>query len=348
MNFGTPALLFLMVGLLPVAAALVWLARWRREAVRRLIGGGTRASGGRRALKAALLLSALAFVVLAAARPQRGSKKVLLPREGNDVMIALDVSLSMLATDVSPNRFDHTKAILGGLLDRLQGDRVGLVVFAGTAALRMPLTTDMGVARELIQSAAIKEGGLAAGTGIGDAIRVGVTSFPTDDHTRGKVLLIVSDGEDLAGSPQDAVRSARDRGILVYTMGVGTDAGGAIVIPRTRGTTDRRTPEPAATAATSRRDDGTLRQLAGAGRGRYVDGNGDDPAADIAEEIGRLARTKFESQEGTLPIERFQPFAAIALVLLALEFLIPDQRRRGQRAGAPGRGLLGRRRDQAA
>jgi Ca-activated chloride channel family protein len=330
MNFGLPWLLTLLVALVPVALVLALLWRWRQMAARRLVRGGFGVPPGRaqRLVKAVLLLAALALLVVGAARPQRGSTRVLLPREGTDVMIALDVSASMLATDIEPNRFERSKAILTALVGRLQGDRVGLTVFAGTAALRFPLTVDTAAARELIRSAAIREGNLQAGTGVGDGIRVAAASFPPEDQTRSKVILLVSDGEDLAGAPLEAVKAARDRGIIIYTMGIGTDVGGSIVVPRPNGSPERRIDPSTGQPAVSRRDESVLRQIAAQGRGRYFDGNGDDPAAAVADEIGRLARTRFESQEGTLPIERFQWFVAAALVLLLAEFLLPDSRRR--------------------
>lgn len=349
MTFGAPIFLLLLFGLVPVLIAMLALARWRRAAARRLVSGASgRVSRVRRLLKAGLVLAGLALIAVAAARPQRGSRHVLLPREGTDVMIVLDVSVSMLATDVEPNRLARAKAILNSLLDRLQGDRVGLVVFAGTAGLRFPVSTDIAAARELIHSTTIKEGGLAAGTGIGDAIRVAATSFPPSDQARSKVMLIISDGEDLAGSPQDAVRTALDRGVLVYTMAIGTEQGGTIVVPRPTGTPEQRVDRTTGQPATSRRDETVLRQVANAGRGRYFDGNDGDPAAAVAEEIGRLARTRFESQEGTLPLERFQWFAAAALLLLVVDLLLPDTLRRRRGAdrvlGTPSR----RRRDEAA
>src|SRR5207253_180091 len=203
MSFGVPLLLLLLLALLPVVTALVWLARWRRTAARRLVqGSGRRVSRGRRLLKAGLLLSSLALLALAAAQ-------------------------------------------------------------------------------QLISGTAIKEGGLAPGTGIGDGIRLAVSSFPTDDQTRSKVMVLVSDGEDLAGSPQDAVKNAVARGVIVHAIGVGTAAGGTIIAPQPAGTAAPRVDPQTGQPATSRLDEGLLRNLAGAGKGRYVDGNGDDAAATI-------------------------------------------------------------------
>lgn len=323
MSFGQPLLLLLLIALLPVVAAWIWLGLWRRAAARRLAGtSARRISRWRRPVKMALVLCGLALVAVAAAGPRRGERRVLLPRQGADVIIGLDVSASMLATDVAPNRFDQAKLMLNNLLDRLQGDRVGLVVFAGNAGLRFPLTTDIEVAKDLINSSAIKEGGLSAGTGIGDAIRLAVSTYPEgEEGARSKVLVLVTDGEDIAGGPEDAVRQARDRGIIVHTVGIGTQEGGAIVLPtpaRGGGGAGNTTP------ATSRRDEGLLRLLADTGRGRYFDAATGDVAAGVADAIGRLERTNFESQEGTIPIERFQPFVIAALALLALDLLIGE------------------------
>ncbi len=325
MHFGTPQLLGLLVALPMCAAALLWLARWRRSAARRLTGVAAGAWRWRRPLKAGLALGALALLALAAARPQIGSTRILLPREGTDVMIVLDVSASMLADDVPPNRLERAKVVLSALLDRLQGDRVGMVVFAGSAGLRLPLTTDIAAAREQIRTTTIKEGGLAAGTGIGDGIRQATQFFPTENEARSKVMIVVSDGEDLTGAPQEAVTVARGRNVVLYTMGIGTEAGGTLIAPGRDGRAQPRVDPQTGQPATSKADFGLLRALASAGKGRYVDGTADDASARLAEEIGRLARSRFESQEGTLPIERFQWPAAAALLLLVLDFLISDR-----------------------
>lgn len=343
-TFARPWLLTLLVAVPLVAGLLLWLAAWRRGATRRLVGRSSvvRASQAARVVKGVLLLGGLAALVVAAARPQIGSRAVLLPREGTDVMIALDVSASMLATDIAPNRFTAAKSLISQVLDGLQGDRVGLTAFAGNAVLRFPLTTDIDAARELVNSTAIREGNLRPGTGIGDALRVSGGGFGTDG-SRGKVIILISDGEDLVGGAVEGVRVPLDRDIRLYTVGLGTEEGSTLIVPDTRGGQSRPRLDPqTGQPAVSRANEALLRQIAQAGRGRFINGNNGDAAAQIRQEIATLQRSKFATQEGTQPIERYQWFLAAGIALLVLEMLIPE-RRRGARAVVPVRDA-GRRR----
>lgn len=332
LTFAAPWWLLLLLALPVVLLLRLLLARWRRNASKRLVGraAANRASGVARGLKLGLLLGALALIAVATARPQWGSRPVLLPREGTDVVIALDTSASMLATDVEPNRFEHAKLVISRLLDQLQGDRVGLVVFAGSATVRFPLTTDVGAARELIQGTAIREGNLRPGTGIGDALRTAATAFG-EDAARSKLVVLISDGEDLAGDAQtqEGLRNLRDQGATLYTIGLGTEAGSQLAVPdprtgQVRPRVDPTTNQP----AVSRANEALLRQLASAGDGRFYNGNGDSGATTLAREIASLERTRFQSQEGSEPIERSMPFVVVAIILLALELVIPERRRR--------------------
>jgi Ca-activated chloride channel family protein len=339
MSFGLPVLLLLTVALLPVIVALLLYGRWRRLALRRLLGTrgarGAGTLGHRRLLQSALLLSVLLLVAVAAARPQLGTRQVILPREGANVVIALDVSASMLATDIEPNRFEHTKDLLSRFLDGLYGDRVGLVLFAGSAAPRFPLTTDIDAAREVIRSAAIREAGLEPGTAIGEAIRVALEAFPAGQPSRNNILLLVTDGEDFGGGPLEAAALARERSITLYTIGVGTEVGGPIIVPETeRSRAQPRTDPTTGGPAVSQRDEPLLLQLAAAGQGRYFDGNVAGTSADLSAEVGRLTRTRFESQEGSLPIERFQWFVAAALLLVVAATVLPNTVRRAAPATA--------------
>lgn len=329
-------MLWLLLAVPVVAALLLWLARWRRRAARRLVGRtvGPRASGLARGVKAALLLGGLTLVALAAARPQIGSRPVLLPREGTDVIVALDVSASMVATDIPPNRFEHAKRLINELFDGLQGDRVGLVTFAGNAVLRFPLTTDIQAARELVKSTAIREGNLRPGTGIGDALRVAGEAFG-QDAARSKLIVLISDGEDLAGEAVEAVRIPRDRGVVVYTIGVGTEEGSTLTVPDPRtGRPQQRLDPQTGQPAVSRANESLLRAIAAAGRGTFYNGNSADAIAPLAQEIAALERTRFASQEGAQPVERYQWFLAAAILLLVVEMVIPERRRGRRRATA--------------
>lgn len=330
-TFARPWLLLLLLAVPVIAGLLLWLAAWRRRSVRRLVGhdGPARASGIARIAKAGLLLAGLSLLVLAAARPQIGSRSVLLPREGADVIVALDTSASMLATDIAPNRFEHAKVLINQLLDGLQGDRVGLVVFAGNAIVRFPLTTDIEAARALVGTTAIREGNLRPGTGLADALNVAAGSFREDESARSKVIVLISDGEDLGEGAVDAVRAVRDRDIRLYTVGLGTDQGSPLT------TTDQRTGQvrpridpQSGQQAVSRANETLMRAIAAAGRGRFVSGNGTDGMLQISQEIVALERTRFESQEGSVPIERFPWFLAAGLGLIVIETLIPERRRR--------------------
>lgn len=336
-TFAQPWLLLLLLAVPVVAALLLWLSAWRRRTARRLVGrqSPARASGFARALKAGLLMGGLALLVLAAARPQIGSRSVLLPREGADVMIALDVSASMVATDVEPNRFEHAKLLVNQLLDGLQGDRVGLVVFAGNAIVRFPLTTDIEAARALVGSTAIREGNLRPGTGLGDALNVAAASFRDDEESaRSKAIVLISDGEDLAEGAVEAVRSVRDRDIRLYTVGLGTEQGSALTTTDQRtGRVQPRIDPTTGQQAVSRANETLLRAVASAGRGTFYNGNGAGAIPQITQEIVALERTRFESQEGSIPIERFQWFLAAGLALLLLETVIPERRRRRAPAG---------------
>jgi Ca-activated chloride channel family protein len=340
MHFGTPWLLLLLLAFAPLAAGLATQARWRRTAAQQLVGRVAEESARQHAIRAvrvALVLTALTLLVFAAARPQRGSRELPLPREGSEVMVVLDASLSMLAADVVPSRFERAKAVVSDALDLMHGDRVGLVVYAGNAKVRFPFTTDLAAAQALVRSTAIKEGGLAPSTAIGEAIRVAVDAFPPDDQTQSKVLLLVSDGEDLAGSPLDAVRLARARGVVIYTVGVGTETATPIFLPRPDGRPQPLIDPTTGAQALTRRETGLLRELARAGNGRSFEGNDDEAASAVAREIGRLTLTRFESQAGALPIERFQAIAAVALLLTVVSILLPQQgwRRSSSTAASP-------------
>lgn len=337
--FGSPELLPLVVVAALAVGLYLWVFARRRAAQARYRGTSTAAlvsaatSPGRQVVKAALVVLALLLLAAAAARPQIGTHKTLLQREGTDVIIALDVSLSMSARDAQPSRLERAKGAIGALLDHLQGDRVGLVTFAGSSQLRFPLTTDVDAARKVVQGVSFKDGGLRAGTSIGEALRQTSEGF-ANDNTRSKIVILVSDGEDLGDDAAGAAAFVHGEGIALNTIGVGQESPTPVVIvnPRTGQTETRIDPatnQPLLTTADAK----ALQQLAVDNKGHYYDGNSDDFAVQLADEIGRLQKTRFESGEGNVPIERFQILAGIALLLLLVDYLLPAGRRRRLMSG---------------
>ncbi|MHB8578160.1 MAG: VWA domain-containing protein, partial [Dehalococcoidia bacterium] len=299
--FGAPYLLALAGVAILTAAGYAWVFARRRAAEIRYGGGASSRlrtpsfSGPRQIVKASLVVAAIALLGVAAARPQIGTHRQLLQREGTDVFIALDVSLSMTARDAPPTRLDRAKAALTALLDHLQGDRVGLVTFAGSAALRFPLTTDIESARAVVNGVNYKDGGLDSGTSIATALRQASQGF-ANDPTRSKILVLVSDGEDLGDDAASAAAFVRSEGIVLDTIGVGgtTPAALFVVNPRTQQQEQRIDPatgQPLLTTANPK----SLSQLAQDNHGHFYNGNTDDFAVQLADEIGRLQKTRFDS-----------------------------------------------------
>jgi Ca-activated chloride channel homolog len=344
MSFGAPWLLPLLLVAPGVATLFVWAERRRRAARARYAGSSALplAAGDprRRRLKEGLLVGALLLLALAAARPRFGTRSTTLQRSGADVIIALDVSLSMSAPDAPPTRLDRAKIAIGALLTRLQGDRVGLVTFAGSATLRFPLSTDLVAAGEVVQDVSLKDGGLDAGTSIGDALKQAAQGF-SGDKTHSKVLLLVSDGEDLGGNADQAAAFARNAGVLLDTMGVGGTQPVPLNFtdPRT-GKQSQRTDPASGQPLTTTANPDALRALAAANGGSFFDGNADSFAPQLADEIDRLQKTRFADQQGDQPIEQYQWFLGAGLLLLTAEFLIPAGR--GARRGSAGWTLVRR------
>jgi len=334
-SFGAPQFLPFLAAVPLAGLALTALWRWRARAEATYAGRGALdavspgRSPARRALKAGVLLGALALLALAAARPQVGSREVPLERRGVDLMIVLDVSESMEAGDVAPSRREQAQQEIGALLDRLRGDRAGLVLVAGGAFLRSPLSSDLGAVKQMVASASRERLLLQAGTALADGIDAAAGGL-SGSKTAARIILVVSDGEDHQGRALEAARSVSGKGLLIYTAGTGSAAGGTIpqVDPETGATQPKVAPDTGAPVIT-RLDDALLRALATAGGGRYValDGPG-NPLAGLADDFARLQTTVFATGSKRQPEERFQWFLASAALLLVLEMVISDTRGR--------------------
>ena len=333
MTFANPQYLVLLAAL-PVAVAVALLAAHMRrralsrigdpELVRRLTGN---ASGARRFARHALTILALGLAIVAIARPQWGETERVVERHGVQLMVALDVSRSMLAEDTSPNRLGRAKLEVADMLQRLQGDEVGLALFAGAAFIQFPLTFDYATARTFLDNAEPEMIG-RQGTAIAEAIDVSMRGLD-NDRVGHKAIVLISDGEDDQES-SDAVAAARraaDAGMSVYTMGVGAPAGEPIPMRDRWGNLLGYQEDDDGNMVLSRMDEETLRSVAEAGGGRFVMAGGANRAgAAIADELDNLEKSIVESEISSAKVERFQWFAGLAVLLLALGRAIPERR----------------------
>ena len=343
MSFGQPVALLALFALVPIAAAWAYAA-WRRRGADRAVAGPDALRRGRSRsrdlTRAALLFGAVACIALAVAQPRWGGAESPLTRRGIDVVVALDISRSMLATDVAPSRASAAAAGLNDMLDHLRGDRVGLVTFGGSAFARSPLTLDLDAIAFLVNRAQLEGALVKPGTDIGAALQASLKTLDVPDHAQTQAIVVISDGENLGTDLDAAIEAARSRGVQVYTVAVGTD-NGATVPPRSTPTIT----QPAAEDSTvSRADRATLGRIASetGGETREVAG-----IAGLAVEFARLQQTDFEATSETIPIERFQWFLGAAVALLLAQWAIAEGARVrlplriGSRRSLHGAGLLG-------
>lgn len=323
----------------PVAAALFFWAAWRRrDALRRFGDAGLLArlaasvSPRRRRWKAAGVVLALLLVGLTLAGPRFGTRLREVKREGIDLVIALDVSMSMLAEDVAPNRLDRARNEIKKLLDGLEGDRVGLVIFAGDAFVQCPLTTDYGAVR-LFLDVADPSMLPTPGTDFSAALRTAMKAFEVneqvEDQPASRALLIVSDGENHAEEAAAVVAEARRSGIVIFTAGVGETVGAPIPLysggQRTGYKKDNR-----GELVRTRLEEASLEALAADGAYFRI-ARTSSSLPQLTAALDRLQKAEFAKEEFEEYEERYQWPLALALLLLAAEHLTRDRRKGGER-----------------
>lgn len=324
-----------------VALLLLWRAADRRRraalaafAAPQLLGDLTATlSPRRRAAKRALIAVGVGLAGLALAGPQLGFTWEETRRRGIDVLIALDTSRSMLAQDVAPNRLERAKLAVRDLLAKLGSDRVGLIAFAGSAFLQVPLTLDHAAFLESLD--ALQPGVIPApGSDIASALATAEKALATEQRNV-KILVLISDGEDLGGGALAAAKQAAEAGIRVFTVGVGSDTGELIPLPSADGGTEF-LKGPDGQYVKSRLDADTLRQVAELTGGFYepLGRRGEGIEAIYERALAPLPKEELASRMRRVPIERFQWPLALAILLLAIEPLVRERRsrRRGDAA----------------
>lgn len=288
-------------------------------------------SPGRKRLKQVLLILAVVSVFVALARPQVGFRWEEAKRKGIDIMLAIDTSKSMLARDVAPNRLERSKLGIMDFIEKLGGDRVGLIPFAGDAFLMTPLTLDYGAFLESLRAVdtrTIPRGGSNIAAAIQEADRAFV------DDAKQKILVLITDGEDLEGEALSAAQEAKDKGITVHTIGVGTPAGELIPAGRTA-RKGRFVKDGKGQMVKSRLDEGTLKKIASVTGGTYhpLGSRGEGLSLLYGQQLNLIPKQELSERMRKVPIDRFEWPLAMALLLLLLEFTIGDRKsRRAMRA----------------
>jgi len=329
-RFANPEYLNLLY-LLPVLVALFWyLGRNRKKLLQNFADKELHKtlmptdSNLKRWTKFVIILLALTCIILAAANPQVGTKMQEVKQSGIDVYILLDVSNSMMAEDIKPNRLEKAKYQISNLITKLRGDRIGLIIFAGQAYVQIPLTTDYAAAN-LFLSAVDVNSVPSQGTAIAEAINLATASF--DTLSTQKVIIAISDGEDHEGDVDKAVENAASRGIKVYTIGLGSQAGVPIPVYNNRNQMVGFKKDKAGNTVLTKLDEESLKKIAIDGNGKYFRGtNYEDHLDKIYTELSELEQTEFGVKKVTDYEDRFYYFLIPALILLLIELFISEKK----------------------
>jgi len=323
-RFANIELLWLLLLIPAMTFGHIWLTRRKRRQLREFGDEELvhslmpNAEPVRVHLKFGLLMTALACLIVAAARPQYGQSERVEKRQGIEVMIALDISNSMLAEDVAPSRLDRAKQMLSKLIDNMADDKVGLVVFAGEAYTQLPITADHVSAKMFLQHitpALIP----TQGTAIGDAIVTSVRGFGGEEGKSSRAIILITDGENHEKGAVEAAQKAAEMGIHIYVIGIGKPEGSPIPVP---GTGDFRKDRQGNVVITHLNED-MCREIAQAGKGFYVRCDNTNTAyRALEQEIDKLAKQEIETHTFTDYNEQYQSFVILALLLLMIEFFI--------------------------
>ena len=329
-KFQHPSMIYLFA-LAPVLLILYYMMRkWKKQSllnfgnpflVRRLFPD---VSVSRPGIKFWILWSGFILMVVGVCGPLIGSKLEEVKRKGSDIIICMDVSNSMGAEDIRPSRLERSKQAVSRLVDRLEGDRIGIVVFAGDAYVQLPITTDYAAAK-LFLSQIETDIVPKQGTAIGAAIDLASTSF-SDTIKKHSAIVIITDGENHEDDAIESAKSAAEQGIKIYTIGMGSTNGAPIPIYNNGARVGFRQDNAGATVI-SKLDQNLLNEIADAGKGRFIQATNSDDGLDlILKELNGLDKKEFKAKMYTDFENQFQYFLSGALILLLIDFLLGEKK----------------------
>lgn len=330
-RFANPDYLYLLL-LLPVMILLYIINEIRKRRARSRLGDMRLVSSlmpelsdARSVVKFILMLSAVLAGVIMLSRPQFGSKIEDVKKQGVEVIIALDVSNSMLAEDIQPDRLTRAKQAISRLVDNLDNDKIGLIVFAGDAYTQIPVTTDY-VSAKMFLSTISPEMVPKQGTAIGAAINLGIRSFSPGEG-KSKAMIIITDGENHEDNPVAAAEEAAKAGIVIHTIGIGSSEG--VPVPVTVNGRKEYLKDVEGNTVISKLDEDILKKIAMSTEGSYVRASNTNIGLDqIFGDIKKMKKDELESTQYTEYNDQFQIFAALAIFLLIAEFIIMERKNR--------------------
>ncbi len=328
-RIANPEYLYLLL-VIPALLAFFWYSRLQRRKALALFGQKDilsvlmpNVSAGRPVLKFIVLLIALTSIIVGIARPQFGSKLKTEKREGIELMIALDVSNSMMAEDIQPNRLERAKRAISQLVDKLSDDKIGLIVFAGDAYIQLPITADY-VSAKLFLNSISTQMVPTQGTAIGSAINLGVKSF-SPQFAGSKAMIIITDGENHEDDAVEAAKVASEQGVSIYTIGMGLPQGGPIPVFEGGQRTYRK--DNKGNVIVTKLDEEKLQKIAEAGKGAYIRANNAQVGLNnLFSEVNKMEKAELETQVYADYADKFQYFIGFGLLLILLDFLILDRK----------------------
>lgn len=332
MTFENPLVLVLLMGLIPLALLIVWRERARSRRLARigdpaLVAAMADATArGLRYAKHGLWLAALGLVIVALARPVWGTEVEVIETRGTSLVFVLDVSASMDAQDVPPSRLARARLAVEDIIRSGVGSQFALVIFAGDAILQFPLTPDADSAITFVR-AATSESISRQGTAIGDALQAGLNAFDTRIGDE-RILILMSDGENHTGNPEAVALEAAERGVTIHAIGYGTPEGDVVPVFNDAGEVIAFKNDRAGGLVISRLEAAVLERIAALTGGTYRQATDSGvETADLLNLIGEASSASFEARLRTRGVARFGVLLAAAVILLAVEMLLPVRRK---------------------
>ena len=318
---------FYCLGILP----LLWVAYflvmgWKRRAQNRFANSvlmeklSPHRSKFKPALKLLMLSLGISFLILGLVNPKIGTQLETVKREGVDIVFAIDVSKSMVAEDIAPNRLEKSKRLVSAIINQLASDRIGIIAYAAQAIPQLPITTDYGAAKMFLQ--ALNTNMLSSqGTALDAALDLSGTYFDDEDQTN-RVVFLISDGEDHSEEGASAAQRAANMGIRIFTFGVGTDEGAPIPIKR-NGVVESYKKDMKGETVITKRNPLILQEIAEAADGEYVNGNDTQAVVDfVAETLKNMDKKEFEAKKFVSYKDQFQAFLFAGFLLILLEMFL--------------------------